>query len=102
MNPIWSYPSGVVYLRKESNIPHSPESKEKLRKCYMEFQAMGYVSGTSSVEMVMEGAREEHCRETERHELHPRGMKVHGMCPGSDSQLFLQSCFVSVFPFNCY
>lgn len=29
------------------HIPHSPESKEELNKCYVEVLAIGYVNGTS-------------------------------------------------------
>lgn len=46
-----------LFKEEVKYIPHSPESKEKLNRCYVEVQAMGYVNGTSTVEMVMEGGR---------------------------------------------
>lgn len=51
--PIMSY----LFEEGVKHVLHSPENKETLNKCYVEVQAMGYVSGTSTVEMVMEGGR---------------------------------------------
>lgn len=104
MHLIGSYPSGAVYLRTGvKHIPHAPESKEKETKCYEEVQAMGCVSGSSVVEMVMVGGggREEHCRQRETHEQCPV-TKGHVCITGSGSCLSLRSGLVALLPFSCY
>lgn len=72
MNPLWSYPLEAVYLRtRVKQIPHSSESEERLNKCYVEVQAMGYVNGSAVVETVTGGGGKEHCRSGEKHEQVP-------------------------------